>query len=70
MELSILAKGQSQFEVKLKGPGEQRYRLEASTNLTSWATIGSVTFTNTGARWRTNPPPGNQNQMFFRATPE
>lgn len=70
-DLSIASKGTDELELKIQGPRQQRYRLEASTNLTSWAWIGSVTTTNTdGTASFRHPRAASEGRMFFHAKPE
>lgn len=70
-DFSISNRGTGEVELTLKGPRQQRYRVEASTNLTDWATVASVTITNADgtASLRDNHT-GNGPQRFFRAAAE
>ncbi len=70
-ELSIGAGIQDDVIVTVKGPRQQRYRVEASSNLAIWSGVGSITVTNAdGTASFTHAPAENEALMFFRATPE
>jgi len=70
-ELTIAANGTGSFGLTLKGPRQQRYRMQTSTNLTAWSSVGSVTITNAdGTAAYTHTPASGDLSLFFRATPE
>jgi hypothetical protein len=70
-DFSIANQGPGEVEMKLEGPRQQRYRVESSTNLTTWSSVVSLTITNTDgtASWRETST-GNGPQRFFRAAAE
>lgn len=69
--LAIERRGEGDLDVILSGPRQQRYRLEASTNLTHWTTATSLTITNADrtASFK-HTPSVNEPWRFFRATAE
>jgi len=69
--LAIGSPSQGEFDLILKGPRQQRYRLEASTNLTAWSPLTSLTITNVdGTVSYKYTPAVNDPQRFFRAAAE
>ncbi len=70
-EFSIATRGTGEVELTLKGPRQQRYRVEASTSLTTWSPVASVTITNSdGTAFLRDTSTGNGPQRFFRAAAE
>jgi len=69
--LAIERPSQGEFNVTLKGPRQQRYRLEASTNLTIWSPMASLIITNVDRTVSFQHTPAvNAPQRFFRAAAE
>lgn len=69
--LSIAAGIQGDSIVTVRGSRQQRYRMEASTDLTTWLSVSSLTVTNTdGTASFTHTPTEGEARMFFRAKPE
>jgi enediyne biosynthesis protein E4 len=69
--LAIERPSQGGFNVTVRGPRQQRYRLEASANLTSWSPVASLTITNVdGTILFKHTPALNDPQRFFRAAAE
>jgi hypothetical protein len=69
--LAIQGPSQGEFDVILKGRRRQRYRLEASTNLTNWSPVASLTITNVDRTVSFKYTPAlNEPQRFFRAVAE
>ena len=59
------------YDVTLKGPRQQRYRLESSADLASWSTMASVMITNLdGTASFKHTPSANESQGFLRAVAE
>lgn len=59
------------FDLTVKGTVEQRYRVETSVNLSSWASVTSVTLTNQdGTAVVHYPSQPSDPQRFFRVAPE
>ncbi len=46
-DLSLSVNGAGDCELTLHGPRQQRYRVDASTNLMTWSSLGSLTLTHT-----------------------
>ena len=70
-DLKIVASGAGEVELLLEGPRQQRYQVEASTNLATWSPVISLTITNAdGTDSFKHQPADNEPRMFFRATPE
>jgi hypothetical protein len=69
-ELAI-APAPEAFDVTVKGPRQQRYRVDASPDLAAWAPVASVIITNAnGTVTFRHTPNASETRMFFRATPE
>jgi hypothetical protein len=66
--LDIARRGETEFEVKVTGPRQQRYSLEASTDLRDWTHITSLTITNTDGTGVFQGAIGTERVRFFRAT--
>ena len=70
-DFSIANLGGGAFELRLKGPRQQRYRLESSSDLTNWSFVDSLTITNAdGSASFLHTHAGDEFQMFFRVTPQ
>ncbi len=70
-ELAIARASANAFDLAITGPRQQRYRLEASADLTDWSPVASLTITNQdGTATYTHTPAGSGPAKFFRATPE
>lgn len=70
-DFSINDLGGGTFELRLKGPRQQIYRLESSSDLTNWSFIDFLTITNAdGSAAFRHTHVGNGFQRFFRVTPE
>lgn len=70
-ELTIAPASASAFDLAITGPRQQRYRLEASADLTDWSPVASLTITNAnGTASYTHTPASGDPGLFFRATPE
>src|SRR5690606_33571250 len=54
------------FRLRLAGNVGQRLRVESSTNLTSWVSLGVVTLTNSVATYL-DPSSATSGQRFYRA---
>jgi hypothetical protein len=70
-DFSITAGGAGGFDVVLKGPRQQRYRVDTSSDLTTWSAMTSITITNAdgSASFQYTPADGESGR-FFRAVPE
>jgi hypothetical protein len=69
--LAIENRNQDEFNLILQGPRQQRYRVEASTNLTAWSPVTSLTITNVdGTASFRYTQALNDPQRFFRAAAE
>jgi hypothetical protein len=70
-DLSIAADEDGSFNVTLRGPRQQRYRLQMSTDFVSWSATEFLTVTNSdgATSFRYTPAP-NQPQGFIRVTAE
>ncbi|HRI16646.1 MAG TPA: CRTAC1 family protein [Verrucomicrobiota bacterium] len=70
-ELTIAAGSEGNFQLTLKGPRQQRYRLDAFSNLNGWAPWTSVTITNVDRTVSLSYAPTDSTPVkFFRAVPE
>ncbi|HMO65799.1 MAG TPA: CRTAC1 family protein [Verrucomicrobiota bacterium] len=70
-DLGIAARDTRDFQLTLKGPRQQRYRVEASDSLTAWSAWATVTITNAdGSATLTYTPAANERLKLFRALPE
>ncbi|HRI13121.1 MAG TPA: CRTAC1 family protein, partial [Verrucomicrobiota bacterium] len=70
-ELTIAAGSDGDFQLTVKGPRQQRYRLDAFSNMNGWAPWTSVTITNTDGTASSNYTPTDGTAVkFFRAVPE
>jgi hypothetical protein len=68
--LAIAKRGDTDFEVKLTGPRQQRYSLEASTDLHNWSPIASLTITNVEGTAVYAGTIGSEPASYFRAIAE
>ena len=68
--LQIAQLGDTQYEVKITGPRQQRYSLETSTDLLSWSSLTSLTITNVDGTATFQDTIGAKAARFFRATPQ
>ena len=70
-DLTITSSGSGKLEVKLHGPRQQNYRIESSTNLTTWSPVASLIITNADATVSFERVPAeSESRRFFRALPE
>ena len=70
-DLVIAANGTGEFDLMLKSPRQQRYRVDACTNLVNWSSVTSLTITNAdGSASFKHQPADSEPRMFFRGTPE
>ena len=70
-DLAIAANGTGEFDLMLKGPRHQRYRVDVSTNLLNWSSSTLLTVTNAdGTVSFKYQPADSEPRMFFRGTPE
>jgi hypothetical protein len=70
-QMLIASESLGECLVTVRGPRQQSYQIEASTNLTAWSWVGSVTITNVdGTASYQHAAADKENQMFFRATPQ
>jgi hypothetical protein len=63
----IAKRGDTDFELKLTGPRQQRYSLETSTDLLGWSPIASVTITNADGTAICQGILGSEPARYFRA---
>ena len=70
-DFSITAFATGELELTLKGPRQQRYRVDTSPDLTTWSAMTSLTITNAdGAAFFQYTPADGEAGRFFRTVPE
>lgn len=68
--LEIAKRGNTDFELKVAGPRQQRFLLEASPDMMSWSPLTLLTITNTDATASFQGSSGSDSSRYFRATPQ
>jgi hypothetical protein len=68
--LSIAKTDDTNFELQVTGPRQQRYALEASTDLQSWSQVASLTITNANGTVAFQGVVGPEPARYFRAKAE
>lgn len=70
-DFSITAGSAGGFDLTLKGPRQQRYRVDTSPDLTTWSRMTSDNITNAdGTATYKHTPTVNESSTFFRVVPE
>ena len=68
--MQIAQIGDTDYEVKITGPRQQRYSLETSPDLLNWSSLTSFTITNADGTAIFHDTLGAKAACFFRATPQ
>ena len=66
--LDVAKRGAADFELKITGPRQQRYALEASPDLRNWSPTASLTITNSDGTAMFRGTIGSEPAQYFRAT--
>jgi len=65
--LEIAKRSETDFEIKVTGPRQQRYSLETSTDLNTWSPLTSLTITNADGTAIVQGALGSEPARYFRA---
>jgi hypothetical protein len=68
--LAIVRSGDTGFEASITGPRQQRYSLEASTDLRGWSPIDLITITNVDRTASFQGTIGSETARYFRVMPQ